>query len=79
MLTVHEAAKVLNVHPETIRRMIHRGDLPALKVGAVYRIREEDLTPTRATAARPAAVAEPASPLDRFARPEWRRPGREAV
>ena len=78
MLTVHEAAKRLNVHPETIRRMIRRGELGAMKIGHVYRIDEADLTPTRAAVARPAAVAEPASPLARFAQPEWRHPSRAA-
>ena len=43
MLTTKQAAKELNVHPETIRRMIKRGDLRAIRIGRVYRIRLEDL------------------------------------
>lgn len=38
-LDVHEAAVLLRVHPMTIRRLIQRGQLPAAKVGARYRIK----------------------------------------
>lgn len=79
LLTVDEAAELLNVHRETIRRQIRKGALPAVRIGTVYRISVDDLTPIRAVAARPVMVAESASPLARFVRPEWRRPGREAV
>lgn len=78
MLTVLEAAERLNVHPETIRRMIRRGELGAMKIGHVYRINPDDLTPTRVEVARPAAAPEPASPLARFVQPEWRHPDRAA-
>ncbi len=37
-LTILEAAAILRVHHATIRRMIKRGELPAQKVGKVYRI-----------------------------------------
>lgn len=33
LATVNEAADYLKVHPETVRRMIHRGELEAAKVG----------------------------------------------
>lgn len=38
LLTVAEAAHWCNVHPMTIRRMIARGDIPAIRVGRQYRI-----------------------------------------
>ena len=42
--SVSEAAKVLNVCVETIRRYIADGRLPALKLpGGHYRIRQADL------------------------------------
>lgn len=75
LLTVDEAAELLNVHKETIRRQIRKGALPAIKVGTVYRISVDDLTPTRAEAAPPAARQDD-SPLARFVRPEWRHPNR---
>lgn len=71
-LTVKEAAESLRVHPETILRMIRRGDLPAIKCGTVYRVAEDDLRPTRA----PKPVASPSvedTRLVRYAQPEWRR------
>ncbi len=43
ILTVTEAAQYLKLDDSTIRSMIHRGDLPAIKVGRVYRIRRVDL------------------------------------
>lgn len=41
-VTPKQAAAILNVHVETIRRMTRRGDLPSFKVGTSTRI------PTRA-------------------------------
>lgn len=43
LLTTQEAADRLKVHPETVRRMIHRGELEALPLGRQYRITEESL------------------------------------
>lgn len=36
--SIEEAAQILDVHPDTIRRMIKRGELFATKVGKNYRI-----------------------------------------
>jgi excisionase family DNA binding protein len=38
-----EAADILNVTPETVRRMRRRGALKAVKVGRAVRFREEDV------------------------------------
>lgn len=43
MLTVPEAARRVNRDPETIRRWIRSGRLPASKVGTQHVIAEEDL------------------------------------
>jgi excisionase family DNA binding protein len=43
MLTVTEAARLAGKHPETIRRWIRSGRLPATKVGARYAIERSDL------------------------------------
>jgi excisionase family DNA binding protein len=43
LLTVAETADRLRVSEKTIRRMIDRGDLPALRVGAQIRIAEQEL------------------------------------
>jgi len=43
LLTVNEAAKILNLHEITIRRHIKQGRLRAVKVGRQVRIRREDL------------------------------------
>ncbi len=42
-LTVEEAADRLGVEYKTIYRLVRAGDIPAGKVGRIYRIREEDL------------------------------------
>lgn len=42
-LTVAECAALLRVDRKTVRRLIERGDLPALRVGRVLRIDPADL------------------------------------
>lgn len=44
MLTVPEAAKRVGRNPETVRRWIREGKLPARKVGTQHVIDENDLT-----------------------------------
>ncbi len=44
LLTVAEVAEILRVSNMTVYRLIKAGDLPALRVGKNYRIREADLT-----------------------------------
>lgn len=43
MLTIGEVAEYLKVAPLTVYRIIDRGDLVAIKVGRVWRVREQDL------------------------------------
>ena len=43
ILTIEEAAQLLKVNPETIRRWIRRGELPVIKRGNVVRIRKSTL------------------------------------
>ena len=43
MITVPEAAKRAGKDPETIRRWIRKGELPARKVGTQHVIEESDL------------------------------------
>lgn len=43
LLTVREVADYLHVVTMTVYRMIDRGDLNAVKVGRVWRIRREEL------------------------------------
>lgn len=43
LLTVSEVADVLRVSGMTVYRLIHRGELVALRIGSNYRIRERDL------------------------------------
>ncbi|MEX2549488.1 MAG: helix-turn-helix domain-containing protein [Nitriliruptoraceae bacterium] len=43
LLTVAEVAEVLRVSNMTVYRLIKAGDMPALRVGKNYRIREADL------------------------------------
>jgi excisionase family DNA binding protein len=43
LLTVHEAADVLGVCTETVRRAIWRGDLVSTRIGRSVRVRVDDL------------------------------------
>jgi len=43
LLTTDAAGQYLAVSKVTIRRMIARGDLPAIKIGTEYRIDEADI------------------------------------
>jgi excisionase family DNA binding protein len=43
LLTLSEAAELLHVSTRTLHRMIRNGDLPALKVGGQWRVRETQL------------------------------------
>jgi excisionase family DNA binding protein len=38
LYSVREVAALLGVHPETIRRLIHDGRMPAVRVGRILRI-----------------------------------------
>jgi excisionase family DNA binding protein len=44
LLTLPEAADLLQVSTRTLQRMIRRNDLPAFKVGGQWRVRESQLT-----------------------------------
>ena len=43
LLTLSEAANLLQVSTRTLQRMIRNGDLPAFKVGGQWRLREAQL------------------------------------
>ena len=43
LLTLSEAAHLLQVSTKTLQRMIRSGELPALKVGGQWRLRESQL------------------------------------
>lgn len=42
-LTPEQAAERLHVNPETIRRMLRKGELPGFRVGRVWRIASETI------------------------------------
>lgn len=44
LLTAAEVADLLRVSTMTIYRLVRRGELPAVRVGRNYRVREDDLT-----------------------------------
>jgi excisionase family DNA binding protein len=42
-MTVSEVAQVLRVSKMTVYRLIRQGDLPAVRIGRAFRIREDDV------------------------------------
>lgn len=42
-MTIHEAAAVCGVHPETVRRWVREGKLKGAKIGHEYRIARREL------------------------------------
>lgn len=42
-MTVHEVAQVMRVSKMTVYRLIKQGDLPAVRIGRGYRLREDDV------------------------------------
>ena len=58
MLTVPDAARLLGRNPETIRRWIREGKLPATKIGTQHVIDEDDLALVGAEPPRRPRVAE---------------------
>ena len=42
-VTVSEVAQLMRVSKMTVYRLIKQGDLPAVRVGRGYRMREEDI------------------------------------
>jgi excisionase family DNA binding protein len=49
LVTVQQAAKVLNITPAAIHKAIKRGRLPCLKLGRAFLIQRADLTQYRKT------------------------------
>ena len=43
MLTVYQVAERLTVSPKTVRRLVERGDLPALRIGGSVRVDPDEL------------------------------------
>jgi excisionase family DNA binding protein len=43
LLTTHEAAAVLHVHPRTVQRLVERGELCAVHLGAAVRFDPDDV------------------------------------
>lgn len=42
-MTVNEVAQMMRVSKMTVYRLIKQGDLPAVRIGRGYRLREEDV------------------------------------
>ena len=43
LLDSHQAAELMHVHPETVKRRARRGEIPGLKFGKVWRFRASGL------------------------------------
>ena len=43
LLDSHQAAAILKVHPRTLQRLVHRGEIAAVHVGKLWRFRASAL------------------------------------
>jgi excisionase family DNA binding protein len=43
LIDAQSAARILKLHPVTVREMAHRGDIPCLRIGRVWRFRVSSL------------------------------------
>jgi len=43
MLRLREAAKLLGLHPDTLKKKVRRGEIPGMKIGKRWRFRASDL------------------------------------
>lgn len=43
LITADQAAKLLKLHPKTIKRLAQAHELPSMKIGRVWRFRESSL------------------------------------
>lgn len=43
IMTLHDVARFLNCHYNTVLRLVHRGKLPAFRLGSDYRFQRADL------------------------------------
>lgn len=43
MLSIKEVAERLNIGMRAVRNLIYNNELPALKIGGIYRVQESDL------------------------------------
>jgi excisionase family DNA binding protein len=44
LLDSHQAAAMLKVHPRTLQRLVHRGEIAAVHVGKLWRFKPSTLT-----------------------------------
>jgi excisionase family DNA binding protein len=54
VLTVHDVATRLRVHPITVYRLIHSANLPAFRIGRIWRFNAEEIEGWMRTVKRPA-------------------------
>lgn len=43
LIDAHEVARMLRLHPVTVREMASRGEIPAMRIGRVWRFRPSTL------------------------------------
>ncbi|MEG9431911.1 helix-turn-helix domain-containing protein [Terriglobus sp. ADX1] len=44
LLDSYQAAAILKVHPRTLQRLVHRGEIAAVHVGKLWRFKQSALT-----------------------------------
>jgi len=65
IMTGHEVAEYLKLHPETVQRLAKRGDLSAFRLGSDWRFRRADIDRWIEKRETIAAAIEPGPPRRR--------------
>ena len=63
LLTTQETASLLRVHPRTVQRLVERGELSAIHVGAAVRIDPADVAELTARLKRRAEAPQPSTEI----------------
>lgn len=66
LLTIEQAALRLQLHRDTVRKQLKRGELRGVKRGRVWRVPESALEEAAPTIARPPATMTPEARAERF-------------
>lgn len=73
VMTVHEVAQFLRVHPSTIYRLLKAGKIPAFKVGSDWRFNLEQIDKWRLVQSSETGLSSSSAGIPSLLRPDKQR------